>query len=134
MLTYWLMVINNPAVAVGVAERTQVARLKRFDAIGGVFGDVAAVEDRIVHDQQTAAALGVRIGGDFDRIDQIQISVGADRRRRPHGTDYDDRFVGLERQVKKVSCLLNGICSMGDNDAIGFVLVKNSVNRAHQIE
>jgi len=37
MLTYWLMVINDPAVAVGVAERTQVARLKRFDAIGGVF-------------------------------------------------------------------------------------------------
>jgi len=23
---------------------------------------------------------------------------------------------------------------MGDNDAIGFVLVENSVNRAHQIE
>ena len=75
-----LMVVNDLAVGVGEPERSEVARLERLDAIGRVLGDIARVEDRVVHDDQAAAAARLRIGGDPNGIDHVEVAVGADRR------------------------------------------------------
>ena len=99
VLAHRRVVVNDFAIAIGETERAQVARLKGFDAVGGGLRDVAAIENRIVHHQQAAAAIGTRIGGDFDGVDQIQITVRADRRRRAHGTDHHHRLIGLEHEI-----------------------------------
>ena len=45
-----------------------------------------------------------------------------------------DRLVGLEHEIEEIGRLFERIGAVGDDDAVGFVLIEDRMDLAHQIE
>jgi hypothetical protein len=80
MLSGRLMIIKHLSVGIGEPQGSEIAGFERFDPVRRVFRHVARVENRLVHHDQAPATDGLRVGGDANRVDHIEIAVGTDRR------------------------------------------------------
>ncbi len=128
------MVVENVAVSVGKAERSEIARLKRFDPIGRVLGDVATTENGIVHDHKTAPPSRLRVGSHAHGIQHVQIPVGAQSRRRSHGAHKHDGLVGLESEIEEVGRLFQRVGAVGNDDAVGLIVGKDGFDLSNQFQ
>src|SRR5262249_35285813 len=91
-------------------------------------------ENRVVHHDQAVAAKGLRVGGDANRVDHIEVAIGTHRRRWSHRAHEHHRLVRLEHKVEEISRLFERICSMGDDDSVCLVLLEYRMDLSHQIE
>jgi hypothetical protein len=90
-------------------------------------GDVARALDLVVEDGQHAAAGGLGRGGEADGVEQVEVGVGADRARRPHGAGEHHRARGFHREVQEIRRFLERRGAVRDHDGRrrGFYSLKN---------
>ena len=93
-------------------------------------GDRARAVDVVVGDDEHAASLRPRIRRDADRVVDVQRPVGADRRRRPHRADEDDRLVALHDEIEEVRRFLHRVGAVRDRDAVDIGLREQPLTSA----
>ena len=80
-------------------------------------GDVAGGVDLAVHGEHRTFALGLRIDGDADCVQQIARAVEVGFRGVALGADQDHGLVGIDGEVEPVGGFFQGVGAVGDDDA-----------------
>ena len=108
--------IEADLVLVDVTEQPELGRLEGLNPKGVGLGRVTGGVDLVVQNDQHA--FGFRIGGNrgANGVEQIQRTVGADRRRWPHRSHHDDRLVRPDGQIEEIRGLFERVRARGDHE------------------
>ncbi len=131
MLTLRRTLVIDLAV-VDIPQRAVVWRLEGLHGGGVGLGDVARIQHRVVHSHQHPAVGRLRIRRRHHRIIQVERTVGAHRRRRPHRAHKHHRLIALHRQIEEVGRLFQRIGAVGDDEAVGLAAVGVNFLRQRQ--
>jgi hypothetical protein len=99
------------------AKAAAVSRTEGRGIFGVAFGGVASDEDFVMEDNEDAAIAGLRSGSHADGGGEIGGAVPGRVRVRAHGAGEDDGLGRGEDAIEEVSGFLEGIGSVGEDDA-----------------
>ena len=122
VLAHRTAVENDAVVGVGIAQETQLVGFEGLHAQSVGLVHLAGTVDLVVEDGEHPHASGLGGGGDANRVQQVQVGVGAYGGWWTHGAGDDHRTLGLDGQMEKVGGLLQRGRAVGDDYAgrVGF--------------
>ena len=93
-------------IGIGIPQKPQFVGPESLHPESVGFGDIAGGMDFVVQHRKHAHPPGVGRGGDAHGVQQVQVGIGADRRRRAHRPGHHHGFGGFYRKVQKIGRFL----------------------------
>jgi hypothetical protein len=128
------LVVEFGLDVVKVAEVALLDSLEGVEQVGVGLGGVVGAGDAVVQHDHGTAAHGGGGGGESDGLEEVDGPVGGDGRGGTHGADQDNGLLGADGHGEEEGRLLEGIGTVGDDDALGVWRVQGGLDLVRQVE
>ena len=126
--------VKDDAVFIREADRTEIARLERIDALRVGLGHIARSLDLFIQQDHHAVLARLRIGRHADRVVEIERAIAADRGKRPHRPDNHYRLVGVNDEIQEVGRLFHRRRAVRDDGPRGIGTRQPGVDLLGQLQ